>query len=58
MDHELLEMLGEYLVLHRMNAEGRPVIEAAMRARALQELSALSTAELTRLARERGPSVG
>lgn len=50
MDH-ITATLQEYLDLVQMNVRGRPVVEGALRARALQEISALDTRQLAEFAR-------
>lgn len=50
-DAILTESMTEFLRLSQMNWQGRNPIEAVLRARALQEISALSTAELARVAK-------
>lgn len=49
-DDALTAALGEFLALTEVNLRGRPPIEAGMRARALQEISALDTDALAALA--------
>lgn len=47
---ELTAALAEFLALTELNLKGRHPVEAGIRARALQELSALSTEHLAALA--------